>query len=112
MRGPKQAKFTAPWTCLGPSLSARSPTLTKSKRPAEKAFSSTAFKGYLCASDDREWVVPLALRRARTSHDGPNIDNLIAPGHIVAVVVVGAVVENGTEYLHAIAQLRLAVGIL
>src|SRR5258707_167390 len=35
MRDRKPARFTRPWTWVGPSLSARSPTLTKSKRPAE-----------------------------------------------------------------------------
>src|SRR5260370_33025648 len=63
MRGPKPARFTVPWTWLGPSLSARSPTLTKSKRPAEKAFSSTAFKGYYLRSGRTRiaasWVPPL-----------------------------------------------------
>src|SRR5437879_7372729 len=54
MRDRRPARCTGPWTWPGPSLSARSPTPTESKRPAEKAFSSTVFKGYLCAPDDRE----------------------------------------------------------
>jgi len=29
----RSGEFTGPWTWLGPSLSARSPTLSKSKRP-------------------------------------------------------------------------------
>src|SRR5260370_18266649 len=54
MRDRRPARCTGPWTCPGPSLSARSPTPTESNRLAEKAFSSTIFKGYLCAPDDRE----------------------------------------------------------
>src|SRR6266849_2312072 len=41
MRDRRLARCTGPWTWAGPSLSARSPTPTESKRLAEKAFDAT-----------------------------------------------------------------------
>src|SRR6266581_4333760 len=42
MRDRKPARFTVPWTWVGLSLSARSPTLTEGKRPPEKAPAGSA----------------------------------------------------------------------
>src|SRR2546429_1650179 len=73
MRDRRPARCTGPWTWPGPSLSARSPTPTESKRLAEKAFSSTVFKGYLCAPDDRE-LHDIGLLGKRAKVEGEVVD--------------------------------------
>ena len=50
----------------------------------------------------------LALRRARAAHDRPKVDDLFAPGHVIAVVDVGAHIQIRWIQFHPLTELEVA----